>query len=143
MEIIIKKFYELTLDELYAILKARSDIFVVEQNCVYPDVDNKDQNAYHVMLKVDKKLVAYCRVFEENHVIIGRVISVIRGKGYGYEVMKVGIDVVNKHFNGKTIFIEAQLYAKGFYEKLGFKQVSKPFLLDGIEHIEMILENKR
>lgn len=137
-----KSFEELTADELYELLRIRSDVFVVEQNCVYQDLDNDDQNAIHLWLTKEGKTVALCRVCPAGthmeRVSIGRVIATVRGKGYGKQIMLAGIETAKECFNASEIEIEAQEYAKGFYEMVGFRQSSDPFILDGIPHIRMI-----
>lgn len=136
-----KYFYELTLDELYAILRERSQVFVVEQNCVYQDMDDDDQKSIHVWLSVNDKIVAIGRVCPAGvhlkNISIGRVITTERGKGYGKQLMRFAIEVAQNEFKATLIDIEAQQYAKGFYEKAGFKQSSETFLLDNIRHIKM------
>lgn len=136
-----KTFRELTTDELYELLRVRSDVFVVEQNCVYQDLDYDDQKAIHLWLTVDDKVVALARVCPADthmkEISIGRVISTERGKGYGKQIMLHAIDAAIEHFDAKRIDIEAQEYAKGFYEGVGFKQSSEKFMLDGIPHIKM------
>lgn len=138
-----KWFPELTTQELYELLRIRSDVFVVEQNCVYQDLDYDDQPAMHLWLTEDDKIVALCRVCPAGthmeEVSIGRVITTVRGKGYGKQIMLAGIDAAKEHFGAKRIDLEAQEYAKGFYEQVGFRQSSEPFLLDGIPHIKMSL----
>jgi ElaA protein len=144
METVIKRFNELTLDELYQILRLRAEVFIVEQNCVYQDVDNVDLNAYHAYLKDESGIVAYLRVIDKgerlDEVSLGRVISLKRRQGLGTRIMKVGIEVAKKKFNAKRIKIGAQAYAKPFYEGLGFKQISGEYMEDGIPHIYMIYE---
>lgn len=144
METVVKKFNELTLDELYEILRIRAEVFVVEQNCAYQDLDDIDQEAYHVYLKENGKMVAYLRVIDKNkrldEVSIGRVISLKRRSGVGSAIMRVGILVAQEKFQAKKIKIGAQLYAKPFYEQVGFKQISGEYLEDGIPHIYMIYE---
>lgn len=138
-----KWFSELTTQELYELLRIRSDVFVVEQNCVYQDLDYDDQPAMHLWLTEDDKIVALCRVCPAGthmeEVSIGRVITTVRGKGYGKQIMLAGIDAAKEHFGAKRIDLEAQEYAKGFYEQVGFRQSSEPFILDGIPHIKMSL----
>ncbi len=138
-----KAFHELTLDELYELLRVRGEVFVVEQNCVYQDLDGDDQASIHLWLTSDDKIVALCRVCPAgthmNEVSIGRVITTERGKGYGKRIMLEGIAAAKEYFNAKVIEIEAQEYAKGFYEQVGFRQSSAPFILDGIPHIKMTL----
>ena len=136
-----KTFQELTTDELYELLRVRSEVFVVEQNCVYQDLDGDDQNSIHLWLTVADKVVALARVCPAGthmqEVSIGRVITTVRGKGYGKQIMLHAIEGAKEHFNATIIDIEAQEYAKGFYESVGFKQSSETFILDGIPHIKM------
>lgn len=144
MELVIKHFRELTLDELYDIVQARVDIFVVEQKCPYRELDDKDKNAYHIFLRDEGGIVAYLRTLDKgvafDEASIGRIITVRRGQGFGAVIMREGIEFAAKQYNTDKIKIMAQHYAKGFYEKFGFKQCSEPFDDDGIEHINMILE---
>ena len=136
-----KLFRELTVDELYELLRVRSEVFVVEQDCVYQDLDGDDQFSVHLWLTEGDKVVALCRVCPAGthmeEVSIGRVITTERGKGYGKRIMLEGIKVARDHFNAERIEIEAQEYARGFYEQVGFRQSSEPFILDGIPHIRM------
>ena len=139
-----KRFDQLTVDELYELLRIRSEVFVVEQNCVYQDLDRDDQEAVHLWLTEGGKVVALCRVCPAGthmrEVSVGRVITTERGKGYGKRIMLEGIAAAREHFHAKVIEIEAQEYAKGFYEQVGFRQSSDPFMLDGIPHIKMTWE---
>ena len=139
METFVKTFNELSVDELYEILKLRADVFVIEQNCIYPDIDDKDQSSLHVFLKDKQEITAYLRVIPSNPVRIGRVISKYRRKGLGTLVLKAGIQAAQDAYHAHSITIEAQSYAKEFYEKQGFIQTSDEFLEDGIPHIEMKL----
>ena len=136
-----KTFQELTTDELYELLRVRSEVFVVEQNCVYQDLDGDDQNSIHLWLTVADKVVALARVCPAGthmqEVSIGRVITTVRGKGYGKQIMLHAIEAAKEHFNATSIDIEAQEYAKGFYESVGFQQSSDTFMLYGIPHIKM------
>ncbi|MBR5661858.1 MAG: GNAT family N-acetyltransferase [Bacteroidales bacterium] len=136
-----KRFPELTTDELYELLRIRNDVFVVEQNCVYQDLDYDDQMAIHLWLTEDGEVVALCRVCPAGthmpEVSIGRVITTVRGKGYGKRIMLEGIAAAKEFFNASVIDLEAQEYAKGFYEQVGFRQSSDPFILDGIPHVKM------
>ena len=136
-----KTFQELTTEELYELLRVRSEVFVVEQNCVYQDMDGDDQKAIHLWLTVEEKVVALASVCPAGthmkEISIGRVITTERGKGYGKQMMLYAIDAAIEHFDAKLIDIEAQEYAKGFYESVGFRQSSEPFMLDGIPHIKM------
>jgi ElaA protein len=144
MRIIAKRFKELTLDELYAILKNRVDVFVVEQQCPYPEIDGKDKQAWHVMLMEGNEILAYLRVLEAgvsfDHVSIGRVLSIKRRSGHGRILLKEGIRIAFEELEAKEIWIEAQSYAKDFYANEGFRQTSEEFLEDGIPHIRMVLE---
>ena len=142
MELKVKRFNELTLDELYQILKLRVDVFVVEQNCPYEEIDDNDQDALHVWSEDEGKIKAYLRVMdkgvESEYVSIGRVLAVERRKGYGTAILEEGIKVAKDRFNADVIYLEAQVYAKGLYEKLGFEVISDEFDLDGIAHVKMI-----
>ena len=142
MKTIVKHFNELSNIELYEILKVRCSVFVLEQTCLYPELDDKDQEAYHVFIEEDNEIKAYLRVLDKGvsfeEVSIGRVLTTQRNKGYGNIILEKGIQVAKEKFNAKAIRIEAQTEAKGYYEKFGFKQVSDEFLEDGIPHIEML-----
>ena len=140
-------FNDLSLHDLYAALRLRSEVFVVEQNCVFLDLDNKDQDSYHLFGWNEGQLVAYTRLvpaglaYEEAS--IGRVVTspAARGSGAGRELMLVSIRELNRIWGHQPIRIGAQLYLKKFYESLGFQQSSEMYLEDGIEHIEMIFQN--
>ena len=136
-----KAFHQLTAEELYELLRLRSEVFVVEQECVYQDMDGDDQASIHLWLTEDDRTVALCRVCPAgthmHEVSIGRVVTTERGKGYGKRMMLEGIAAAREHFGAKVIDIEAQEYAKGFYEQVGFRQSSEPFMLDGIPHVKM------
>ena len=144
MQLFIKHFNELSVDELYDILAARAEVFVVEQNCAYQDLDGIDKNAYHVYYKEDGKIVAYLRVIDKgerlDEVSIGRVISLKRRCGLGSALMREGLQVAKEKFGATKVKIGAQLYAKPFYESVGFKQISGEYLEDGIPHIYMLAE---
>ena len=143
MKLYVKKFSELTLEELYDILKLRVDVFVVEQNCPYEEVDGLDKDAIHLYYKDNDELIAYLRVLdrgvENEDVAIGRVIAKKRRQGLGSQILKEGIEAAKEIFDADSIYIEAQSYAKKFYENLGFEQISDEFLLNGISHIKMRL----
>jgi ElaA protein len=147
LEVAVKKFHELSVDELYAILRLRSAIFGVEQNCVYQDLDDKDQRALHVVGKKEDQLVAYTRIFKSgdyfNEASIGRVVVKIdqRKFGYGRQIMEASIRAIHEKFNEKSIHLSAQAYLKKFYNTLGFEQVGVPYLEDGIPHIGMLKKN--
>ena len=141
---VCKKFDELNPHELYAILQMRNEVFVVEQNCVYQDADNKDQPAYHMMAWKDGMLAGYTRLIPAGVAYeqpsIGRVITSPkwRGTGIGKKLMERSIDEIEKIFGKTSIKLGAQVYLKKFYESFGFQQSSGTYLEDGIEHIEMI-----
>jgi ElaA protein len=140
---VTKKFEALSVVELYQILRLRSEIFVVEQNCVYQDLDNKDQKALHLFGEYDGKIIAYSRLFKAGDYFdcssIGRVVvdENYRDKKFGHELIKQGISEIKNHFNEEKITISAQLYLKKFYESHGFIQTSEMYLEDDIPHIEM------
>ncbi len=143
MTLYIKHFTELTTTELYRLLRARAEIFVVEQDCPYQDLDNKDLGAWHIWLEDEDGVAAYCRVLDKGVSYadagsIGRVITVKRGSGLGLRVMQEGIRVAEEKFSQTTLRISAQQYAQGFYEKCGFVRVSEPYLEDNIPHVEML-----
>ena len=144
MELTVKHFSQLSAAELYEIICLREKVFVVEQNCVYLDADGKDTNAYHVLLRDEHSLQAYLRVLDRgvsfDDVSLGRVVSLQRRKGYGSIVLREGIRIAKEKFGAQRIVIEAQTYARAFYEQQGFKQTSGEFPEDGIPHIQMTLE---
>lgn len=139
----IKQFESLSANELYDILRLRSEIFVVEQNCVYLDLDGKDKQGLHLFGAFEGKIVAYSRLFEPgisfDNASIGRVVvdAIFRNKNWGHELMREAIAGIKKHFGETKITIGAQLYLKNFYESQGFVQTSEMYLEDNIPHIEM------
>lgn len=139
MNTIIKPFDKLTTEELFHIYKLRVDVFVVEQQCPYHEVDDIDTISHHIYLQNDNsKILAYCRLYKiEDTFHIGRVIALQKHKGYGTQIMKAAIEFAEKTLHADSIIIEAQTYAQKFYEKLGFVQTSEPFEEDGIPHIQM------
>jgi ElaA protein len=144
IDINIKTFSELTTQELYEILQLRSEVFVVEQDCVYQDLDGKDQIALHVIGFKNNKVVAYTRVFKPGdyfkYASIGRVVvdEKERAYKYGYDIMNASVDAIKSHYNETTIKISAQVYLKRFYNNLEFFEVGEEYLEDGIPHIGMI-----
>jgi ElaA protein len=142
----VKTYQELSRDELYALLQLRAEVFVVEQDCVYQDLDGKDQKALHVLGFKGDALVAYTRVFSPGvyfeEASIGRVVvqEKERSHKYGYDLMKRSIQAVDEQFNTTTIKISAQTYLKKFYNNLGFEEVGEGYLEDGIPHIGMVKE---
>ena len=144
MQLKIATFEELSLDDLYKLLQLRSEVFVVEQNCVYQDIDGKDQMALHLLGYVDKELVAYTRIFPPatyfTEASIGRVIvkAPYRKHNYGHEILKASIKAVDERFQTSTIKLSAQTYLIKFYEGHGFQQSGETYLEDGIPHIAML-----
>ena len=138
-----KRFGELSGKELYEILKLRVSVFVVEQNCPYPELDDRDQDAVHVWAEDETGIVAYLRVLdrgaESPYVSIGRVVTAKRGIGLGSLVLKEGIRIAKEVFGAGSIYLGAQVYAEGFYQKHGFSRISEEFPVDGIPHIAMLL----
>ncbi len=141
----VKKFEELTVNELYDILWLRSEVFIIEQNCIFQDADYKDQQSWHLMgLNEKNKLMAYCRLLPAGvsflHPSIGRVVTHAdaRGKGLGKELMQKGIQYCKELFGAQNIKIGAQLYLQNFYASLGFERNGNVYMEDGIEHVEMI-----
>ncbi|QFJ56419.1 GNAT family N-acetyltransferase [Pseudobutyrivibrio xylanivorans] len=146
MELIVKHFNELSTTELYEILKTRFEIFVTEQECIYPDLDDRDQDAFHVFCWNENNRVAAClRVFwkdeKEGIAQIGRVVTLEHGKGLGGKLLHKGVEVAVEKLNAKKIYLEAQEYAIGYYAKEGFKVVSDVFMEDGIPHVKMERES--
>ncbi|MFL0352846.1 GNAT family N-acetyltransferase [Xanthomarina sp. GH4-25] len=144
LEITTKTFKELTTQELYDVLQLRAEVFVVEQDCVYQDVDGKDKKAYHVLGYKDTTLVAYTRVFKPGDYFkessIGRVVvsKNQRQHKYGYDIMKASITAIKENFDETIIKISAQCYLKIFYNQLGFIETGEEYLEDGIPHMAMI-----
>ena len=144
MDIVIKYFHELTTQELYNILQLRSEVFVVEQNCIYQDIDGKDQKAAHIFIEQNKDILAYSRIFDESEYFenpsIGRVVvkKEKRGKELGKKIMIEGAKYIKATFTNKKIEISAQKYLKDFYSELGYKFTGNEYLEDGIPHIRMI-----
>lgn len=137
-ETIVKKFTELSIQELYDLMKLRVDVFVVEQHCPYPEIDGEDLDAIHVMIKRDGEIVAYLRVLPGEDVRIGRVIAKYRGEHLGAKVLNAGIAAAKEYLKAQQILLFAQTYAIGFYEKAGFEVCGAEFLEDDIPHVPMI-----
>ena len=144
MKIIFKTFSELTTKELYQILQLRSEVFVVEQNCVYQDIDGKDEKAIHIIGVVQNKIVAYTRCFKPGEYFkeasVGRVVvkKTERKLKRGNQIMIHSIKAIEALYQTKTIIISAQSHLKFFYNNFGFYTVGNEYLEDGIPHIEMI-----
>lgn len=142
MELFIKFFDRLTVDQLLQIYKLRVAVFVVEQNCPYQEVDDADGAAWHLWLEDGEGIAAYLRVLQgekPDERVIGRVISARRGQGLGRRILDEGISLARR-MGAKAVTLTGQTYAKGFYEKAGFYAVSEEFLEDGIPHLKMRLE---
>jgi ElaA protein len=146
LKIKVKSFDELTKHELYDVLQLRSAVFVVEQDCVYQDMDGKDKKALHVLGFKETRLVAYTRIFKSgiyfNEASIGRVVVAKnqRHHKFGYDIMEASIKAIKKNYNETLIKISAQCYLKNFYNNIGFREVGQEYLEDGIPHIGMIKE---
>lgn len=144
MEIAVKNFEELNTNELYELLQLRSEVFVVEQDCVYQDIDGKDERAIHIMAREDGNLVAYARCFKAgdyfDEASIGRVLvrENYRKLGYGHKITEAAIAAIKTKYKADTIKISAQVYLVIFYETHGFKTFGDRYLEDGIPHIAMI-----
>lgn len=148
--ILIKSFEALTSTELYHALQLREDVFQLEQNCLYKDIDGKDLYCQHVLVYLDKDLVAYTRIVPEGisysgYVSIGRVVtkSNYRKDGYGKQVMRITMDEIQKRYPDLPIKISAQAYLQQFYEVFGFVKISEPYLEDDIPHIAMVYFKKK
>ena len=144
MNLISKKFNELSTTEIYEILKARSEIFILEQNIHCQDMDDIDYNSLHCFFMENNKVIAYLRAFyqdcNKDIVKIGRVLTLKHGKGVGKDLMEQSLKSIKEKMNCKKICMDAQKHAVGFYEKFGFKVVSNDFLEEGIIHVVMELE---
>ena len=147
MNTIIKNFSELSTEEIYNILKLRSEVFVVEQNCVYQDIDEKDQKATHLFIEKNNEIIAYTRIFKkgdyyEENPSIGRVVvsKKERGKNLGKEIMLNSIEFVKKELEGRKIELSAQKYLDKFYKDLDFYSEGEDYLEDGIPHQRMFYD---
>lgn len=144
----VKSFEELTTKELYEILRLRAEVFIVEQNCVYQDVDRKDLKSYHLYCEDEGSIVAYCRLIPRgisyNEASIGRVVtkSTHRKTGLGKELLLNAIDSIKSIMNEEEIRISAQAYLIEFYKSAGFIEVSDIYLEDDIDHIEMFYKSR-
>ncbi len=144
MNVVIKKFNDLSTLELYEILQLRSEVFVVEQDCVYQDIDGNDQKALHIIGTVENKIIAYTRCFRPGDYFreasIGRVVvkESQRKLKRGNQIIKNSIKAINNHYKTNIIKISAQCYLNKFYTNLQFKPIGEKYLEDGIPHIYMI-----
>lgn len=145
LDIKVKTYSELSKAELYNLLQLRSEVFVVEQDCIYQDIDGKDQKALHVLGYKKEKLVAYTRLFKPGDYFefssIGRVVVAKneRHHKFGNAIMKASLKAIKNHFNESDIKISAQCYLKDFYQNLGFKTIGVGYLEDDIPHIAMVI----
>lgn len=141
-----KPFHALSPHELYAIIRLRNEVFVVEQNCVFQDADNKDQRCFHLMGYIDSELAAYARLVPPGvsyeQASIGRIITspLFRNTGIGKALMKQAIDQCHSLFNKQPLKIGAQFRLKNFYESFGFRQTGEVYDEDGIDHVHMVRE---
>lgn len=146
LKIEVKTFNDLNLDELYDLLQLRSEVFVVEQDCVYQDIDGKDKEALHVIGFKNGKIVAYTRCFNPGYYFkeaaIGRVVvkDSERKFGYGHDIMNASQQAISEHYNTTNIKLSAQQYLIKFYEFHGYKTTGEGYLEDGIPHIAMVRE---
>ena len=147
MNTVIKKFSELSTEEIYNILKLRSEVFVVEQNCVYQDIDEKDKKATHLFIEKNNEIIAYTRIFKkgdyyEENPSIGRVVvsKKERGKKLGKEIMLNSIEFIKKELKGRKIELSAQKYLDKFYKDLDFYSEGEDYLEDGIPHQRMFYD---
>ena len=140
----LKKFKQLELEELYQILKNRVDIFVVEQECAYPEIDGIDPESYHLFKKDQDELVAYARLIPGGVVgdrpLIGRIIvnQDYREQGYGRKLINQAIKVMTEEWKATEIELHGQTYLRDFYQSFGFEETSEPYLEDGIPHVDFI-----
>lgn len=143
MNVYIKTFDQLSIHELYKFLKLRVDVFVVEQNCPYPDVDDKDQEALHIFYRKNDKIIAYARGFNagiyHDKASLGRFIiqENFRGKNLGHKLVDESLNAIYEHYGKQPVHISAQQHLTGFYEQHGFKTLGEGYLEDGIPHIGM------
>lgn len=144
INITTKFFKDLTVDELYDVLQLRSEVFVVEQDCLYQDIDGKDKKALHVLGFKNDKIIAYTRIFKPgdyfNEASIGRVVvsKNQRKFNYGYDIMNASLEAIKQEFNTNSVTLSAQVYLKKFYNNLGFVEIGEEYLEDDIPHIKMM-----
>ncbi|WP_417900430.1 GNAT family N-acetyltransferase [Bacillus haimaensis] len=144
----LKRFNELTNQELYEILKERTSVFVVEQNCPYPEVDGKDPQSYHLFKEENGEIISYLRVLPAGvsykEASIGRVLvkKEYRGQGLAEELLRRGIDFIHVELKEDTVKIQAQDYLRKFYGSFGFKAITETYLEDNIPHVDMLLQTE-
>lgn len=145
----LKKFEELTTEELYKILMIRTEVFIVEQQCAYLDCDGKDKKSYHLYYEDKGEIAAYLRILPQglsfDEISIGRVLvnKNYRGKSIARDMMLKALNFIEKELKEAEIKISAQAYLINFYGSLGFKAVSKEYLEDGIPHIDMLYKKAK
>lgn len=139
LKLYIKRFDQLNVNELYEILKLRQDIFILEHQCLYSDIDFIDEKSLHIYYQEKGKIIAYLRMFEKdtNTCQLGRIISLNRRQGFGTSLINETLQLLKQEKKYEKVYVEAQKYAIEFYEKLGFYVISDVFLEDGIEHVKM------
>lgn len=137
-----REFEQLSLDELFGVLKLRQEVFVIEQDCVYADIDDIDQDAWHLLGYYGQVLSAYARVYKApgELICIGRILTKqeMRGRGIGKQLMKASLSFIKQRFPGMVIKVSAQSHLDHFYLQFGFVKTSEPYDEDGIEHIDML-----
>ncbi|PID27731.1 MAG: GNAT family N-acetyltransferase [Candidatus Cloacimonadota bacterium] len=149
MNLKIKKFYELNIDELYEILRVRNEVFTVEQKCRYLDCDGKDQNSYHLFYEKNDKIIAYLRILEKGvsfeEIGIGRVAvdAEFRRRGLARDIMSAAVSFIKNDLKEHEIKLQAQTYLIDFYKSLGFEKVSEIYQEAGIPHVDMLYHRKK
>jgi len=147
MELIAKKFDELSTAELYEILKSRSEVFLLGQNIICQDMDDIDYKSFHFFYMKNKRVAAYLRAFEKDgeneKIVIGRVLVLCgeRGKGLGKRLMNESMEYLTRKYGKRIFVLHSQKHAAGFYEKLGFSVVSDEYLEEGVVHVTMEQQN--
>lgn len=148
MELVIKRFNELSGKEVYEIGKIRQEVFIIEQKCIYLDLDEKDYNSLHIFYRTTEEIVGYCRVIPQgisyDKISIGRVLvnKKYRGKGIARKLLLETFKIIKERFEEAEIKIGAQNYLKEFYKSLGFSEISEVYDEDGIPHIDMYINLK-
>ncbi len=142
MKVEWKRFDALTPDELYALLQLRIDVFMIEQDCLYQELDGKDSESIHLLLSDNQQLLGYARVLfdsEKNALSFGRIVNRknLRGQGLGKLMMEAIMSYLKEHHNHTPVVISAQCYLKSFYENYGFITEGDSYLEDGLPHIKM------
>ncbi len=140
MNLIAKRFSELSAEEVYEIIKSRTEVFLLEQNIICQDLDDVDYESLHCFFRDGKRVVAYLRVYKEEEadcVSIGRVLTLVHGRGMGRELMEKSEEELKRYYKRSKVTLHAQKSAIGFYEKLGFSIVSDEFLEEGVVHVTM------